>query len=342
MSSDDENLSGSEFEGDEEELDLNEDDFDEDEDLEEEDGEDGNVEDQDDADEDEEEAVKKTKIRPLDNELSSGMLQEFQEEADRKGVVYISRVPPFMKVDKLRHLLSQFGEIGRIYLTPEDASAYKKRKQAGGNKKQKFIDGWVEFMDKRVAKTVALSLNGTPIGGKKRHNFFRDDMWTLRYLPKFKWHNLTERIAYENRVREQKLRTEVTRAKKENQFYLSKVEQAKQLEKMMERKKKRKLAQDSQEAADEVGPRVKRVFSQRAAIPDGTEQEAMSAPVLAKVFAAKGAAGTPKAPTSSSVTSSVSKKTPSKVTASSPAKSAPAPAPSKATPSSSKKPKKSK
>jgi ESF2/ABP1 family protein len=35
--------------------------------------------------------------------------------------VYISRVPPFMKPAKIRHLLSQHGEIGRIYLAPEGA-----------------------------------------------------------------------------------------------------------------------------------------------------------------------------------------------------------------------------
>lgn len=35
------------------------------------------------------------------------------------GVVYLSRVPPFMKPHKLRHLLSPYGSVGRIYLQPE-------------------------------------------------------------------------------------------------------------------------------------------------------------------------------------------------------------------------------
>jgi len=30
-------------------------------------------------------------------------------------------------------------------------------------------------------------------GGKKR-NFYHDDIWTLKYLPKFKWHHLTESV----------------------------------------------------------------------------------------------------------------------------------------------------
>ena len=36
-------------------------------------------------------------------------------------------------------------------------------------------------------------LNATPIGGKKGTRF-RDDVWTMKYLPKFKWDMLTEQI----------------------------------------------------------------------------------------------------------------------------------------------------
>lgn len=35
------------------------------------------------------------------------------------GVVYLSRIPPFMRPRKVRHLLSQYGTIGRVYLQPE-------------------------------------------------------------------------------------------------------------------------------------------------------------------------------------------------------------------------------
>jgi len=54
-----------------------------------------------------------------------------------------------------------------------------------------------------------LALNGQLIGGKKRHNLFYDDIWTIKYLPKFKWSNLTEKLAYDQKVREQRLRVEV-------------------------------------------------------------------------------------------------------------------------------------
>jgi len=44
------------------------------------------------------------------------------------------------------------------------ATAKAKRKKLGGCRKDKFIDGWVEFGDKRIARRVAEALNNTPIG----------------------------------------------------------------------------------------------------------------------------------------------------------------------------------
>ena len=38
---------------------------------------------------------------------------------ERRGVIYLSRIPPFMKPQLLRSLLSKYGEILRIFLTPE-------------------------------------------------------------------------------------------------------------------------------------------------------------------------------------------------------------------------------
>tara|TARA_Y100000780_G_C13423539_1_gene316700 strand:+ start:210 stop:476 length:267 start_codon:yes stop_codon:yes gene_type:complete len=40
-------------------------------------------------------------------------------EESKRGVVYIARVPPFMKPAKVRHLLEAVGPTDRIYLVPE-------------------------------------------------------------------------------------------------------------------------------------------------------------------------------------------------------------------------------
>ena len=69
----------------------------------------------------------------------------------------------------------------------------QRRVKFKGNKKKNFTEGWVEFHDKRVAKTVALMLNNTPIGGKKC-SYYHDDLWNIKYLSKFRWTHLTEKI----------------------------------------------------------------------------------------------------------------------------------------------------
>lgn len=56
--------------------------------------------------------------RPLD----AAALQSFRADNDATGVVYMSRVPPKMKPQKVRHLLQQFGEVRRIYLAAEGGS----------------------------------------------------------------------------------------------------------------------------------------------------------------------------------------------------------------------------
>jgi ESF2/ABP1 family protein len=42
----------------------------------------------------------------------------FKEKEMRKGVCYLSRVPPYMKVSMIRRLLKVYG-VERIYLEPE-------------------------------------------------------------------------------------------------------------------------------------------------------------------------------------------------------------------------------
>ena len=95
-------------------------------------------------------------------------------------------------------------------MEPEQESVRRNRKKSGGNHKLRYIEGWVEFTDKKDAKMCALALNGNQIGGKKRHNLFHDDIWAIRYLPKFKWSNLTEKLAYDQKVREQRLKAETS------------------------------------------------------------------------------------------------------------------------------------
>lgn len=179
------------------------------------------------------------KLKPL----TQKQLLASQKASSKTGVIYISRVPPFMKPQTVKHLLSPYGEIGRIFLTPEDPAAHTRRVKAGGNKKRSFTDGWVEFLDKRNAKIVAETLNAQIIGGKKG-GWYHDDVWNIKYLKGFKWHHLTEQIANENAERAARLRAEIAQTTRENKLFLQNVEKAKMLDGIKAKRKKKQDGED--------------------------------------------------------------------------------------------------
>ncbi|KAI0837827.1 Pre-rRNA-processing protein ESF2 [Hypoxylon sp. FL0890] len=147
----------------------------------------------------------------------------------KSGLVYLSRIPPFMKPAKLRSLLEPYGKINRIFLTPEDPQERSRRIRQGGNKKHMYTDGWVEFVNKKDAKKAVDLLNARTIGGKK-NTYYRDDIWNLLYLKGFKWHNLTEQINSEMAERTSRMRAELSKSTKENKEFVRNIEKAKMLE----------------------------------------------------------------------------------------------------------------
>ncbi|KAI1502377.1 Pre-rRNA-processing protein ESF2 [Biscogniauxia marginata] len=147
----------------------------------------------------------------------------------RSGVIYLSRIPPFMKPTKLRSLLEPYGKINRIFCSPEDPQARSRRIRQGGNKKQSYVEGWVEFCSKKDAKAAVELLNGHTIGGKKS-SYYRDDIWALKYLKGFKWNNLTEQIASEAAERASRMRAEISKSTREAKDFVQNIEKAKMLE----------------------------------------------------------------------------------------------------------------
>ncbi|KAH8741782.1 hypothetical protein FG386_001356 [Cryptosporidium ryanae] len=158
-----------------------------------------------------------------------------------RGIIYISRIPPKMGPHYIREVMSSFGEVDRIFLRPEDKSKHEQRVKMRRGNYIRYIDGWVEFKDKKIAKSVASSLNNTIIGGKKRHNVWRDDMWCIKYLSNFKWHNLTEHNRYLKSVRKAKLQARLSLVQKENNYYLQQVEKAKRMEKNSKKQNKNQI-----------------------------------------------------------------------------------------------------
>lgn len=71
--------------------------------------------------------------------------------------------------------------------------------------------------------------------------------------------------AYENRIREQRLRMEIAQTKKENDEYMERVEQSKQFEKMGARKA-------DQGQSNQAEEKIRRTFVQKAPTSSKLEQ----------------------------------------------------------------------
>lgn len=131
-----------------------------------------------------------------------------------------------------------------------------------------FPVGWVEFLDKKLARRVAEALNGTIFGGKKS-SYYHDDIWCIKYLPRFKWHHLTDKSAcvqwsfllhelpflvygpsvvrsqppsphprcgrrYDKAAREKRLAAEMAQVRRETDQFVAQVAHAKRMEKARE------------------------------------------------------------------------------------------------------------
>lgn len=136
-----------------------------------------------------------------------------RKNAPTPGIVYISRLPPGMTHQKVKHILAGYGEIGRIYAQQKDGkpcvadqhvafsrSSPSAPSATANNQSRKhkhlsanYTEAWVEFKDKKIAKVVAEMLNASTIGGKKGDRW-RDDIWTMKYLSGFKWEMLGEQV----------------------------------------------------------------------------------------------------------------------------------------------------
>ena len=202
--------------------------------------------------------------------LTPEALASFNKSKDRTGLVFISRVPPAMSPSNIRQLLAPFGAIGRVYLAPDKRTEAQKsklpQKKQRKNAKPAFTEGWIEFLNKKHAKVAAEALNGRPMGAGKKHSRFAEDLWCIKYLgSSFKWSTLTERIAYERAIREQRMREELSQARRENKAILKGVELAKTVKKIEEKRAVKRAAAGVQKEPVSLDE-IKRRFRQRQPI----------------------------------------------------------------------------
>lgn len=102
-------------------------------------------------------------------------------------------------------------------------------------------------MDALNGRTTAEGLGVGAIGGRKggKGRWYRDDVWSVKYLKGFSWDDLMQSARIEEREREERIRLGLVKEKKERQTFLDGVQHAK-IEKTRAAKRKRKA-----EAGDE-------------------------------------------------------------------------------------------
>ncbi|RLM84619.1 pre-rRNA-processing protein ESF2 [Panicum miliaceum] len=198
----------------------------------------------------------------------------------KRGVCYLSRVPPHMNPSHIRQMLSKYGEVLRIYLVPE-GQGHRKNTTV---KAKAYSEGWIEFAKKSVAKRLANLLNGEQIGGKKRSSFYYD-IWNIKYLRKFKWDDLVGEMAEKTHIREQKLTLEIAAAKKQRDHYLSKLEKSRTVRHIQERRKKKQKTEGA-EAGNVVETKTARPIPQKKPVgeTDAKTKSKLSNDILAGVF----------------------------------------------------------
>lgn len=155
-----------------------------------------------------------------ENDEESLIKPDKARKKEKRGIIFLSTIPKFMNVTKVREIFGEFGEVDRVFLQPEEQKHGPKKKKKPS---KHFTEGWVEFKKKKVAKQVAAHLNNKQIGGRKRSKFY-DFIWNIKYLPRFKWVHLSERLAYERAVRKQRMTTEIAQAKRVANFFSQNVE----------------------------------------------------------------------------------------------------------------------
>lgn len=187
----------------------------------------------------------------------------------KTGMIYLSHIPSGMEVTTLRSLLNRVGPTGQIWLRPIEragkrasavAMGTSRPSEQGSKRRQRstsFRDGWVEFDNRRHAKAAIALLNGRSILGGKRRGKFSNDIWAMRYLPKYSWDDLGREVFGNPRERVLKVREEVASARRERAWVEQRVDISHRLAK----------------APSDETPVVRR-FAQRSVVEDADDARA--------------------------------------------------------------------
>ena len=109
----------------------------------------------------------------------------------------------------------------------------------------------------------------------------------MKYLKGFKWRLLGEKIAYENRIRDQKLRRELEQARRENNEFVASVEKAKEISKVEQKRLAKAMAKGDVQgiaAIENQRKKAKRQHKQVRPVVSSRKKPKLKSDILGKVF----------------------------------------------------------
>ncbi|XP_064106495.1 activator of basal transcription 1-like [Macrobrachium nipponense] len=161
----------------------------------------------------------------------------------KPGIIYLSTIPTGFHPTKIRSYFTEFGEVGRMFLQTSNDDKTK----SSSKKSQQYTEGWIEFKSKRKAKWVTMMLNSNKVGGKKKDACY-DELWNIKYLPRFKWAFLHQRLEYERESYRQRMNAAISQVRQETDHFVKVSETS---EKKRKKEKKEKLKDKTTEKPGE-------------------------------------------------------------------------------------------
>ena len=143
--------------------------------------------------------------------------------SDEKGILYFSCIPDGVTPTNIQvFLASEFGEVGRLYLTPQnDTSSFASRDHYSKHKKR-YKDGYIEFMNKEDAIHAADQLNMKTCSFLGKRHKSSGQLWNVRFIPKLRWESILEKRESERISREQRLKQRKKLLRNRNTEYYAK------------------------------------------------------------------------------------------------------------------------
>nr|XP_039251390.1 activator of basal transcription 1-like [Styela clava]XP_039267644.1 activator of basal transcription 1-like [Styela clava] len=198
------------------------------------------------------------------------------------GVMYISTIPPGITPIHLKQVFERYGEVGRIFLQPDEKGKKRGKRKRTTFTRGRYSEGWVEMADKKLAKRIALTLNNTPVMEWKKSKCV-DYIWNVKYLHRFRWTHLNERLSYERAVRQQKMRTEFAQARRETEAFIANVDASKKWANIKERKQKKGIKLTETRRENEIKQRKTVAEMRKEKSTAGIESKSKS--ILSNIFA---------------------------------------------------------